>query len=73
MPGMIFHLRTRGIEGLIGDPRDLVSSRGRLLLRGQPVDVLYRNIELGDFVDIEEEEGHLHCEVCARHSAAIEW
>jgi len=57
MPRLIFHLRTRGMEGLIGDPRDLVSSRGRLLLRGQPVDVLYRNMELGDFVDIEEEDG----------------
>jgi hypothetical protein len=56
MPRIISHLRARGIKGLIGDPRDLVSSRGRLLLRGQPVDVLYRNMELGDLVDIEEEE-----------------
>jgi hypothetical protein len=56
MPRLISHFRTRGLDGVIGDPRDLTSSRGRLLLRGQPVDVLYRNMELADFIDIEEEE-----------------
>jgi hypothetical protein len=57
MPRLLSHFRSRGMQGVIGDPRELVSSRGKLLLRGQPVDVLYRNMELADVVDIEEEEG----------------
>jgi hypothetical protein len=57
MPRLLSHLRSRGMEGLIGDPRELTKNRGKLLLRGEPVDVLYRNMELADFVDIEEEDG----------------
>jgi hypothetical protein len=48
-------MKARGIPCVIGDPRDLEVRP--LRLAGHPVDLLYRNMELSDFIELER-EGH---------------
>lgn len=55
MPSLANRLREHGWRVVLGDPRDLSVRRG-LRLRGEPVDLLYRNMEISDFIAIEQEE-----------------
>ena len=55
MPSLARRLREHGWEVVLGDPRDLAVRRG-FRLRGEPVDLLYRNMEISDFTAIEQEE-----------------
>jgi hypothetical protein len=54
MPTLAQHLERQGFRCCVGDPRELALSRGRLMLRGAPVDLIYRNMELADLVAIEK-------------------
>lgn len=56
MPSLARRLRVDGWEVVLGDPRDLTVKNG-FRLGGKPVDLLYRNMEIADFVAIEEERG----------------
>lgn len=47
-------LRQRGLATVVADPRELKLSRGRLTARGVPVDFLYRDSELDEFVEMEQ-------------------
>jgi hypothetical protein len=53
MPSLMQRLSERGMTAVLGDPRELTSAGGGFVLRGEPVDVLYRNMELADFVELE--------------------
>jgi len=47
------HLTSRGLKAVVADPRELRLVRGQLTARGLAVDLLYRDSELEEFVDIE--------------------
>ena len=49
------YIRQQGLDALVADPRELSWRRGRLFARGQAVDLLYRDCELGEFVDMERD------------------
>lgn len=55
MPSLAKRLREDGWDVVLGDPRELTVRRG-FRLRGEPVDLLYRNMELSDLTAIESEE-----------------
>jgi hypothetical protein len=48
-------LTARGIKAVVADPRELRLSRGRVTAKGLPVDLLYRDSELSEFVAMESE------------------
>ena len=50
-------LRTRGLRAIVADPRELRLVRGGLVAKGVPVDLLYRDSELEEFIDMES-AGH---------------
>lgn len=54
MPRLAEAFEAAGLPARIGDPRELVARRGRLTLAGEPVDLIYRNMEVRDFADIEK-------------------
>ncbi|MBI4004331.1 MAG: hypothetical protein HY353_04850 [Candidatus Omnitrophica bacterium] len=47
------YFASRGLKAVVADPRQLRLVRGRLVARGLPVDLLYRDSELEEFVDME--------------------
>lgn len=47
------HFRTQGLRASVADPRHLRLQGGRVTLRGRPVDVLYRDCELQEFIAME--------------------
>ena len=47
------YLTSRGIPAVVADPRDLRMARGGLQANGLRVDLLYRDSELEEFVDME--------------------
>jgi hypothetical protein len=47
------YLRSRGLRAVVADPRQLRLVRGRLMAHGAPVDLLYRDSELAEFVHME--------------------
>jgi hypothetical protein len=53
MPSFASFLEARGHRPVIGDPRTLARVRGGYRLEGAQVDVLYRNMEVTDFVELE--------------------
>ena len=46
-------LRARGLQAVVADPRDLRLRDGKLTAKGVPVDLLYRDSELAEFVEME--------------------
>ncbi|MCX6356683.1 MAG: hypothetical protein NT045_02205, partial [Candidatus Aureabacteria bacterium] len=53
MPSLARFFRKRGVTTYLVDPRELTLRRGEVRYRGRVVDVLYRNAELRDFLEIE--------------------
>lgn len=51
------YLTGRGLRAVVADPRDLRLRRGQLLAKGLPIDLLYRDSELAEFVEMER-RGH---------------
>ena len=51
------YLRGRGLTAVVADPRDLHLVRGQLVAGRTPVDFLYRDSELEEFVEMEA-KGH---------------
>jgi hypothetical protein len=47
------YFTSRGLPAVVADPRELRVVRGQLVARGLPVDLLYRDSELEEFVDME--------------------
>lgn len=54
MPRLAEAFEAAGFVARLGDPRDLTCHRGRFRLAGEPVDLLYRNMEARDFADLEK-------------------
>ncbi len=52
-------LLRRGLKAVVADPRDLRLTRGMLTARGVPVDLLYRDSELAEFVEMERKGARL--------------
>ena len=46
-------LTARGLPAVVADPRELSLKQGRLRAKGGPVDLLYRDSELNEFIDME--------------------
>lgn len=60
MPRLAESCERAGLAAVLGDPRDLRSTRGgRFTLAGEPVDLLYRNLETRDLADLEQTGAHL--------------
>jgi hypothetical protein len=59
MPRLVAHLTAAGLPAVLGDPRELTVSHGRFRLGGRSVDLLYRNMELADFVELEADGADL--------------
>ena len=59
MPSLLRRLKEDGWDAVLGDPRALTAGRGGLRLDGERVDLLYRNMEISDFVAIERRHGPL--------------
>lgn len=57
MPSIATRLRHDGLVAVLGDPRALAVRRGGFELAGEPVDLLYRNMEIADLTAIEAEQG----------------
>jgi len=55
MPRLATYLEAAGMTAALADPRELSLRRGRIALRGRPVDLIYRNMEARDLCDIEAE------------------
>lgn len=51
------HFEARGISATVGDPREVERQNGHLLLKGKPVDVLYRDFQLEEVVSIKTHGG----------------
>lgn len=47
------HFEARGLECIIGDPRECELRGGRLLVRGTPVDLVYKRVLLAELVERE--------------------
>ena len=47
----------RGIRTVVGDPREIDDKDGKLRLKGEPVDVLYRDFQLEEVVSIKTHGG----------------
>ncbi len=47
------YFAARGLKAVVIDPRALRLSNGRLIAKGQEVDLLYRDCELNEFIDME--------------------
>ena len=58
-PTLVEQLTREGHKASVCDPRDLVASGGEILHDGEPVDIVYRAIELRDLLLIEDESGPL--------------
>jgi len=46
-----------GLQAIVVDPRDVRLAHGHLTAKGRPVDFIYRDCELSEFIEIEE-AGH---------------
>lgn len=51
--GLAEGLRLRGVPAVVADPRDLRLTRRGLTAKGRPVDLLYRDCELAEFIAME--------------------
>ncbi|MBI5526379.1 MAG: hypothetical protein HY897_08585 [Deltaproteobacteria bacterium] len=58
-PYIVNAVRKRGVFAKLSDPRELRVWRGEVCLGNRPVDVLYRNIEIRDLLDIEAADGRI--------------
>lgn len=58
-PTLVAQLTREGHKAAVCDPRDLVAEGGEILHDGEPVDIVYRAIELRDLLAIEDETGPL--------------
>jgi hypothetical protein len=47
------YLRRGGVQAVVADPRELRLARGELTARGLAVDLLYRDSELSEFIEME--------------------
>ncbi|MBI5469062.1 MAG: hypothetical protein HY891_08020 [Deltaproteobacteria bacterium] len=53
-PYIVEYLRSKGVAAHLADPRDLYVKEDDLFYRDDPVDMVYRNFELGDMIEMEE-------------------
>jgi len=55
----------QGLEAVVADPRDCRVSRGRLLAKGLEIDLIYRDCELSEFIELEAAGHRLPAMRCA--------
>lgn len=53
-PYIVEYLRRKGVDARIADPRELYVKKDDLYFNGEPVDIVYRNFEIGDIIEMEE-------------------
>lgn len=58
-PSMVRTFARMGVNATMADPRDLDLLRGQVLLFGQAVSVIFRNVEMRDIVQMERRHGPL--------------
>jgi hypothetical protein len=58
-PYIVEEFDRRGVAASLSDPRDLSIRNGGLYAKGRQVDVVYRNIEVREILEIERESGRL--------------
>jgi len=58
-PTLVEQLRRAGHTAGEADPRDIGVRRGEICVRGRPVDVIYRGMDVRDLIAIEAESGRL--------------
>ncbi|MBI1884315.1 MAG: hypothetical protein HYS08_08965 [Chlamydiae bacterium] len=49
--------QSQGIEAVVADPRDLKIKKGEIVYKDLPLDILYRDSTLEEFIEMEKEEG----------------
>ncbi len=49
------HYNQNGLQAIVADPREIRVAGGRLTVRGLEVDLLYRDCELNEFVQMEQD------------------
>lgn len=54
-PYIVEYLRSTGVNALIADPRELYIKRDEVWYRDTPVDVVYRNFEAREIIEMERE------------------
>jgi len=54
-PHIVEHLKSAGVNTRLADPRDLYVQDDDLYLGDEPVDIVYRNFELYDIIEMEAE------------------
>lgn len=52
-PFIVEHLRRKGVKAFIADPRELYVRDDELFYRDEPVDIVYRNFEIGDIIEMD--------------------
>ncbi|MBI4950136.1 MAG: hypothetical protein HY955_08340 [Deltaproteobacteria bacterium] len=56
-PYIVEHLRSSGVNAFLADPRELYEKRGEVWYRDTPVDIVYRNFEAREIIEMEREGG----------------
>jgi len=56
-PYIVEYLRSIGVNALLADPRELYEKRGEVWYRDTPVDIVYRNFEAREIIEMEREGG----------------
>lgn len=58
-PNIVEFWKASGINATIADPRELYIKEGEVYYNGEPVDVMYRNFELADIIEMERQGADL--------------
>jgi hypothetical protein len=53
------YLNRHGLPTVVADPRELSLNAGKIFAKGEPVDLVYRDCELSEFVEIEQKGNKL--------------
>lgn len=57
LPELTKYFKVLGINAILADPRDLYLRKNQIYYRNIPIDIIYRDSELQEFIDLEK-KGH---------------
>jgi len=58
-PSLVRFFRRHGVRAYLADPRELSLRRGEVCYRGRVIDIAYRNVELRDLLELEDQGARL--------------
>jgi len=71
-PYIVERLKSAGVDAMLVDPRELYLKDGEIFHRDSVIDIVYRNFELSDLMEIEAEGDDVEAVKCAfRENRAI--